>query len=523
MFNWLSNLFSTRSGVTLQGSESDLIALLGGRESESGVRVNPKTILQNPAVWRGVNLISSQIAKVPLVVYRRRDGSREVARNHPAFQLLQRSPSDYTTPVTWKQATLHDALIYGNSFHYIERDATGKPISLLWLDPSQTTAKKERGRIVYVTQIEQTQFVFGPADVLHIKGLSADGGLEGLALCDVLKDALGLGLALQSYGSYFFKNLARPSLVIELPANVKDVTKIAEFKQRWNENNQGLKSQNRAEFVLPGTKVQPIGMQNNEGQWVEAREHDLVMVADILGIPPSKLGSRNQISYASLESDNKNFLSDSLDSWLVKLEEELSLKLLSERQLFTDSHYIEANRKALIQIDAKTEVELLTMQLANNVLAWEEVRGILNLPDSKEGLTFIGTTTSNPSQPEPQAEPPQATLAPGVANEEANQEAAQRLSKLANGVVHRLVTRVAKSVDAKAKKGELTDYIEQLASDHRSVAVEQLAAFDNAAVVVDDWLAELREELQATSQADLPKVLQWQEANIPKLVMQLGA
>ena len=61
-----------------------LIDTLGGGPTSSGLRVNTKTAMTYAAVWRAVNLIARDVAKVPLLTYeRRRGGGRERAVDHP--------------------------------------------------------------------------------------------------------------------------------------------------------------------------------------------------------------------------------------------------------------------------------------------------------------------------------------------------------------------------------------------------------------------------------------------------------
>jgi len=200
--------------------------LTSGTQSYSGVRVTREVALGNPAVWRAVNLISSHVAKLPLHVFKRGENdSRERATQHPAYKLLKRESAETVSAYTFKQTLQAHALLNGNGYSWISRDSLGKPTELLILDPESTTPARENGRLLYVTQIGHQRFKISPSDCLHIKGLSFDG-MVGYSVLDLLNDALGHGVALQRYGSTFFKNAAKPSVVIELPANIRDPEKL---------------------------------------------------------------------------------------------------------------------------------------------------------------------------------------------------------------------------------------------------------------------------------------------------------
>jgi phage portal protein BeeE len=55
------------------------------------VRINDDTAMRLAVLYACVNVISQDIAKVPLVMYRRKDdGGRERVTDHPVAKLLQR-------------------------------------------------------------------------------------------------------------------------------------------------------------------------------------------------------------------------------------------------------------------------------------------------------------------------------------------------------------------------------------------------------------------------------------------------
>jgi len=70
-----------------------------------------------------------------------------------------------------------------------------------------------------------------PSDVLHIPGLGFDG-LVGYSPIAMAKNAIGLAIATEEYGSKFFANGAAPSGVLEHPGTLKDPAKIRESWQQ---------------------------------------------------------------------------------------------------------------------------------------------------------------------------------------------------------------------------------------------------------------------------------------------------
>lgn len=358
-------------------------ALLADKPSSTGMVVNATTVLGNPAVWRGVNLISQSVAKLPLIVYKRGPNDSRVRDvDHPAYKLLKRQPNELYSPYTFKQTIQSHALIHGNGYAYIFRDEAGKPVELLILDPETTYPYTENGHLQYMTKIDGKENKLAVADVLHIKGLGS--GIMGLSVLDVMREALGLGIAMLKFQAVYIKQNGKPSLVIELPASVSKPEAIEKFRRTYGNMHQGLDNAHRPALLKHGAKLHELSGSNESGQYIQGRELDIIMVADILGCPPHKLGANIATSYKSLEAENKAFLSDSLDGWLVNWEQECYTKLLSERQKALDTHFFSFERKAIISIDAKTEAELAIMYYNNGVYSFEQLMPRLNLPTEKD-------------------------------------------------------------------------------------------------------------------------------------------
>ena len=99
----------------------------------------------------------------------------------------------------------------------------------------------------------------------------------------------------------------RPKVYVELPPAVKDKEKLSQFLSEWRATHSGADNQHRAGFIPTGTKVTSIPINNQDCQFIEAKEQDLISIANILSLPPHKLGAKISSSYASLEAENEAF------------------------------------------------------------------------------------------------------------------------------------------------------------------------------------------------------------------------
>ena len=344
----------------------------GGSKSDSGVSVNHKAALGYAAVWRAVNLISRDVAKVPLLVYHRLDGGgKERATKHPAYRLLRRKPNEYTKAFDFKQTLTGHVLLKGNGYAYIFRRGDGAPLELLPLSPSVTWPVRENGRLLYVTTIGADDNTIGetrkllPENVLHIKGLGFDG-LVGYDVLSYAKETFGLGIGLRRYGARFFRNNAAAGVVLEHPNAI--TTEAAErLVKGWDKMHSGLDNSHKTTVLEEGMKANVMTVDARRAQLKEMREFELREVANVLGVPPHKVGDTTRTAYASLEQENQAYLDEALDGWLCQWEEECTEKLLTEQEKTEDSHYCEFVREALVRLSYETKTKGIIDRVNNGL------------------------------------------------------------------------------------------------------------------------------------------------------------
>jgi len=350
----------------------------GGGDATSGVSVTRNSVLGYPAVWRGTTLLAKDVGKLPLCVFARLGDGKEKDRRHPAFRLLRRKPNPEMTASQFRLHLTAHAILTGNGYAQIIRDRAGRPIRMWPLDPDQTIPMRADGVLFYRTKIDNRDVDMSREDVLHIRGLGFDG-LVGYSVVSILKEALGLGLAAQRYGSVFFKNNARPNVVIEVPYKFRDAKAVEDFRRRFGEKHAGPDNAHRPAILEGGGKLTPIAINNEDAEFLKTREFEVRQIANILGLPPHKLGDPTRTSFASLEQENQSYLDSSLDPWLVEWEQECEDKLLSDSEKDGDTHLVEFIRQALLRADLKTRYTAYSVGIQNGFLSRNEARSRENL------------------------------------------------------------------------------------------------------------------------------------------------
>jgi HK97 family phage portal protein len=315
----------------------------GQSKSASGVRVTMRRALGYPAVWRGVRIVSGDVAKLSLLPYRKDGKNREVDTKHPVYWMLAHQPNPYCTPFVLKQTLQMHALLRGNGYAYIDREG-GKPTRLLILDPLKVEPIRAKGEMWYVyapdgvwDDLDGLRLI-PAADILHIRGLGYDG-LKGYDVVSLLSDSFGAAIAARDHSARYFANSARPGGLIKHPGKLSDPAR-KNIRESWERIHKGLDNSHKVAILEEGAEFVGFVSNARDAQLLETRQFDAIEVANILGVPSHKLGDNSKVAYNSLGEENQSYHDDTLSHWLQLWAEEGSAKLLTEQERRSESHCI---------------------------------------------------------------------------------------------------------------------------------------------------------------------------------------
>ena len=467
----LSRLFS-RNSENPSHPISDLDDL-ATYPSATGDAVSHAAALQLPPFYRALDLISADIAKLPLDVFIREPAGKRRATKHPAYTLLRYNASSDLTAYGWKRAMAYQAL-FGNAYSLIERSETGRVTGLLLLDSKRVTPTRQKGELWYVYQTDTgEQLRWTAEEILHWRGMSWDG-MVGHSALEVMREAIGAGLAVRKYGAKYFHNSARPSMVLEHPGSFRNREIADRLRKSWESIHRGLNSSHRIAILEEGMKASTISANAKDAQLVEAANFNLVDVALFFGIPPHKLGAPGRTSYASLEQENQAYLDQCLDPWLVQIEQECRTKLLTEKQKTADSHLIEFNREALVRADLSTKAAAINLALSGAPwMTVNEARGLFNMSQLPAEFDALILPTNNFG--DPTATPPAEEPTPAPAEDVSRNAIIASAERILANETRRMIRRVAGSARRASKKRKaLALFLDNYQADHRAVIEDTL-------------------------------------------------
>ena len=356
--------------------------------SGSGKSVTVQSAIQLSTVYACVRVISETVASLPLGVYETVNDGNEKAMDHPLYRLLHDEPNSEMTSFVFREVMLAHLLLYGNSYSQIIRSGKNTVIGLYPLLPDHMDVDRDsKGNLTYTyTTSDGKTVVMKPRDVLHIPGLGFDG-VMGYSPIALEKNAIGLGIASEEYGSKFFSNGARPSGILTHPNTVKNPKAL---RESWNSAYGGSSNSNRVAILEEGMKFEPIAIPNNEAQFLETRKFQVDEICRIYRVPPHLVGNLEHATFSNIEHQSIDFAVHTIRPWLVRIEQAMNRALLSEQE--KGRFFVQFNIDGLMRGDYKSRMEGYAIGRQNGWLSANDIRALENqnpIPADQGGDAYL--------------------------------------------------------------------------------------------------------------------------------------
>lgn len=377
----LSGLFRTRDGPKNATSGSAYSFFMGS--SAAGKSVNERSAMQMTAVYACVRILSESIAGLPLHMYRYEDdGSKTKAVEHPLYHLLHDEPNPEMTSFIFRETLMSHLLLWGNAYAQIIRNGKGDIIALYPLMPNRMKVERDsKGQLYYEYQtmkedaptMKGAVYQLYPNEVLHVPGLGFDG-LVGYSPIAMAKNAIGLAIAAEEYGSKFYANGAAPSGVLEHPNVLKDPAKV---RDSWNAAFGGSSNAHRVAVLEEGMKYTPISISPNEAQFLETRKFQINEIARIFRVPPHMVGDLEKSSFSNIEQQSLEFVKYTLNPWVCRWEQALQRALLDDDE--KGKYFFRFNVEGLLRGDYQSRMNGYATARQNGWMSANDIRELENL------------------------------------------------------------------------------------------------------------------------------------------------
>jgi HK97 family phage portal protein len=209
--------------------------------------------------------------------------------------------------------------------------------------------------------------IFTSDDIRQIDWLRLAGSLVGMAPIEVLRNTIGVSLAMDRFLAQFYGEGAIPSSVLE---SDKPITseQAGVLRDSWEDSHW---KRRKPAVLSNGLRWRPIVTSAADSQMLEHREAIVRDIARAYRIPQHLINGSGGDSqtYQNVESAGINFVRHTLLPWMRRIEDAISESLpLDERVRFNADEFLRA--------DLRTRVMAQQTQIQSGTLTPNEARAV---------------------------------------------------------------------------------------------------------------------------------------------------
>lgn len=352
-----------------------------GRQTWSGIDINPTNALGVSAVFACVRLIAEDIGKLPFPVYRRTAAGRERAPESPFWRLLHDRPNGWQSSQEFREMLTAHALLRGNGYA-IKNVVRGQVRELIPLRPDRVRLEQtEDFELLYHVRLAANgpEETMTRREIFHLRGISLDG-ISGVGIVTLARQGIALSMAAERHGATFFGNGQHPSGVFKHPSELSDPA-FERLKASLDE--QRGEGAGGTLILEEGMDWTQVGLSNEDSQFLESREFQVEEVARWFRAPPHKIAHLKRATFNNIEHLAIEYVTDTLMSWGKRWE-----NAVNQTVIVTNEVYAELLFDGLLRGDTKSRYEANRIAVGRPWKTPNEVRREDNMPEL-EGLDEV--------------------------------------------------------------------------------------------------------------------------------------
>ena len=388
--------FGRREKSDTVGSELfDAYSAMGA--SSAGLAVTSSTAMQHVAVMSCVSILSEDVAKLPLQIWRRKDdGGKEPAKDHFLYPLLRR-PNGWQTRFEFIEMMQAALVLRGNAYAVIIRDGRGVPVSLVPIHPDRVTLFEAPGGEYFFAvsrqglhesaMLKDFPLLIHSEDMFHLRWLSTWNSLLGVSRIQLMREAVGLSMAQEQHAAYFAANGARPSGALQTDAKL-DKEVYDRLTAAIRGDQAGFRNSGKIRIFEQGLKWTQLSMSMVDADFIAARRFSVEDIGRGFRVPLYKLGVPSEGQGTAMIQQDQEYLNNVVSSYCNRWTTRAELTFgLDGEELFLEfdySHFLKA--------DIKTRFDAYRQAVGGPWMAVNEARKSEGLDAAEGGDTVLQPT-----------------------------------------------------------------------------------------------------------------------------------
>lgn len=343
--------------------------------------VTEEETLDLPVVAGFMQITQSLLLQMPLHGYRKPAGNLpQVPLDVDPSVLVNPTPGDGRTFVDFITEYLQDMVLYGNYVAVLgPPNAQGWPEVLVPIPVGQWQIVTEGLNGAYYYLINGIRYE--QPEVFHVMLNKSCSNLVGRGALQLYRRLIATSVAAERWAALYYEGGAVPPGAVEHPNPdlTQDQAKLLKDKMR-----QVAMAREWAVFPA-GTKLHVLDGNAEESQLNETRKMNAQQLAMAMGIPGALLGLDSpSLTYRNITDVFQQFITTTVMSYLVPLEQQLSLQCMPRNQ---ECRFFQAN---VLRPDMEARVKLANEAMGSGLFTREEARAFFDLG----AIHFIETSQS---------------------------------------------------------------------------------------------------------------------------------
>lgn len=333
----------------------------------AGTSINSESAFQVNAIFSAVSLISDTISTLPIDAFVNRDGARFAFRPKPSW--VDQPDIDIPRQAFYSQI-ITSLLLDGNAFVRVYSNRKGEVVNLTVLSPTSVDIVRNGiGRLQFNVTGEDKPL--SADEVIFIPDLLRPGQIRGVSRIHALKENFGLALAMEKFAATFFGSGTNLAGVIEFPGNLTQ-EQADNLRSGFDSRHSGWSRSNRTGVLSGGATFKATQADPQSSSLIESRRMAVEDIARAFNIPPHLLGLPGTMAYASVEENNRAWLTTSISPLVQKIEGAISP--LMKRYPGGENAYVKFNMDALLRANMQARMASYATGLQSGWLTINDVR-----------------------------------------------------------------------------------------------------------------------------------------------------
>jgi len=368
-----------------------------GAATTSGEIVTPENSKSIATAYRAGNIISDDVAKMPLQQFLRVD--RDIRRVEPdpwmrnIPYLLEISPNLWGwTPFHFKKVFMQWLIYWGNGLIW---RPPKRPAELFVLPANRTRPVfDEGGNLWYQHTFLSGKTEYLPdVEVLHSMINPDYTGFWGRGVVTFARETFGKQLGAYKTQAKLFAQGMNASAVIQMGTKL-DKEGRKKVRDAYEEAMSGTDNAYRLAVLDSAVvKFEPIQMKLADAQFLQQINATDLDIANFFGMPSHMLNMGKQ-AYSSNDQKFGEYLQGTLDAYLVPVEQGARVRWVPlEDQVRS---YFKFNRDSLLRMDPKARAEMNEIKIRSGQLKPNEGREKDDMSAYADGDLFYMTINNGP-------------------------------------------------------------------------------------------------------------------------------